>query len=224
MVSTSTISNNDTLQFSGWQTPLTNIPAQTVGQARLRHIKKTRGIYHFEGMNGFEFYEVTKSFQCAYLQRTGPRGGWHTWMTDDPLHWTSMKLLCNRLPAGRILCAGLGLGLMVHHLCGRKDISQIHVIELSQDVIDLIKPTLPKDKRIKITNANFYDYIRQEQACAHDAVLWDLAVGTPAETKSDFLYAFVQVKAELPDIPLYQFGLRTADNIFGKNYECGIKN
>lgn len=215
MIST-TIRPHDTIQIRSWLTPLTNLPDKTIGQARLRHTRKTRGTYLFEGMKGFEYYEVTNPIRCTYLERQGPRGGWHVWMTDDPTHWTHMKKLCDALPPGRILCAGLGLGLMVHHLVKRKDITQVHVIELAPDVIKLIQPTLPKDSRIKITNANFYDYIRRHKR-RYDAILWDLAVGMAEETRGHFIHAFAQVMSELPGVPLYQFGLRKPGNIFGSN-------
>lgn len=212
---TSTIKTNDTIQIKSWTTPVSKVPEKTVGKARLVHRKKYRGLYHFEGMKGFEYYEVTKPFHCTYLQRqNGKSKSWKTWMTDDPTHWTAMKELCKRIPAGRVLCAGLGLGLMVHHLVKRSDISLIRVVELSPDVIKLIKPTLPNDRRIEIVNANFYDYIRDAEI--PDCILWDLGVGTPEETKGDFIFSYVQCKAAMPTVPLYQFGLRTADNFFGK--------
>lgn len=209
---------NDTIQIRSWRTPLTAAEARTVGEARLRHVRKTRGVYRFEGTKGFEFYQVTKPFSCAILERRKSSRGksWQQWMTDDPLHWVAMRKLCNRLPAGRILVAGLGLGLMAHHLVRRRDIQRIQIVELSADVIQLISPTLPEDDRIEIKNDDFYNYIRRPSAKSNEAVLWDLAVGQPNETKDDFIYSFVQVAGNL-GLPLYQFGLRTTDNIFGNN-------
>lgn len=213
-----TIRENDTIQVRSWNTPLSSQPDRTVGQARLRHLRMTRGVYHFEGMKGFEYYQITKAFRCAVLERRkSTLGNWKTWMTDDPLHWTAMKTLCDRLPAGRVLAAGLGLGLMAHHLCRREDITKIRIIELSPDVISLISPTLPEDARIEVINANFYGYIQQPEARETDSVLWDLAVGEKHETKNDLISAAIQCAAFLPGVPLYQFGLRTADHIFGMN-------
>jgi hypothetical protein len=217
-MTSSTIQPNDTIQIRSWRTPLTVVPDRTIGTARLRHARKYRGVYHFEGTKGFEYYQVRKPFVCTYLQRrnSSQGKGWRTWMTDDPLHWIAMRSLCLRLPAGKILCAGLGLGLMAHHLCKRADISRLRIVELSSDVIELISPTLPQDPRIEIINDDFYSYIRRPEACDNDAVLWDLAVGNAKETIDHFKFAFAQVLAET-GLPLYQFGLRKWDHIFGTN-------
>lgn len=190
-----------------WETPLTHQPLLTVGDARLT-LKHYRGTYYYEGTGGYEFYKTNYWLPVIALQRKQGRS-WKTWMVDDPLHWDGMAEAVAELPDGRILIAGLGLGLMLHHMAQSPRFTKIVVIEQSQDVINLIRPTLPKDDRVTIVCADFYRYIHDLQNCApqFDGVLWDLAVGTPEDTIGPMLSARAAVAAFL-GVPLVQFGVR----------------
>lgn len=191
-----------------WHTPLTGVERQH-GAARLRADTYAKGIYPMEGIGGYEYVHVRGPgrMPVAVLQRRTPQGGWKTWMVDDPLHWDGMRERVMDLPPGRLLVAGLGLGLFAHHLMERPDITAIDVIEIDPDVIGLIEPTLPDDPRRRIVNADFYRYIREQQP-QHDAVLWDLAVGGPEETRGDFYRALGEVTMHMPGAVLSCFGLR----------------
>lgn len=59
---------------------------------------------------------------------------------------------------GRVLINGLGLGCTVQNLIDNPDITEIIVIEKSLDVINLVAPTYLKDKRVKIINADCFEY------------------------------------------------------------------
>lgn len=201
-----------TLEIDGrtWQTPLTTVAAQEHGNARLWPVGYRRGGYwHMEGTGGYEFYRVSGGrLPVMCLQRRTPgRKTWKTWMVDDPLHWRAMRELVLDLPAGRLLVAGLGLGLFAHHLLERPDITDIEVIEIDPDVIALITPTLPADPRLHITEGDYYAHI-EHRSDRPDAVLWDLAVGDQEQTLPDFMRAMLTGAAFLPGTPLFCFGLK----------------
>jgi hypothetical protein len=201
-----------TLEIDGrtWRTPLTGVEACESGNARLKPVAYARGgYYRLEGQGGYEFFYVKGGrLPVMSLQRRVPgRKQWRTWMVDDPLHWRAMRELVLRLPAGRLLVAGLGLGLFAHHLLlERPDITDVEVVEIDPDVIALVAPTLPADPRLRINEGDYYDRIRA--GSPPDAVLWDLAVGNQEQTKPDFVKAFVLTAACLPGTPLFCFGLR----------------
>ena len=202
-----------TLRIDGrtWHTPLTEVGYQEHGGARLKPGVYTRsGYYHMEGTCGYEFFQVYGGrLPVMALQRRAPgRKRWKTWMVDDPLHWHGMRELVSDLPPGRLLVAGLGLGLFAHHLMQRPDITEITVVEIDLDVILLIEPTLPADPRRTIVLADYYEYIESGLAGRPDAVLWDLAVGNQEQTHPDFVQGQVYTAVYLTGVPLFCFGLR----------------
>lgn len=192
------------LHGRNWKTPLTDVPLKTVGTARLKRVNYN-GVYRHNGVLGYEFYSVRGWMKVTALQiKDGRR--WKTWMVDDPVHWDGMKEAVEDLPAGRILVAGLGLGLMLHHMASEPRFTEITVIERDPDVIKLILPTLPKDPRVTIIAADYYRYIKTTTE-TYDGVLWDLAVGNPAETREDVMKGHIVTRALLGIEPRI-FGLR----------------
>ena len=202
-----------------WATPLSGLKLEH-GNARLRPTTYTRGYYHMEGIEGHELYKVTGGrLPVQQLQRQ-ERGRWKTWMVDDPLHWYGMRERVMALPAGKVLVAGLGLGLFAHHLLERPDITYIEVVELDPDVVQLIGPTLPRSLPLQVTVGDYYQRIgelaTQGPYGRPDGILWDLAVGGPQDTRHDFRKAAILTTIALPGVPLSCFGLRDgASTIFG---------
>lgn len=200
-----------------WRTPLTGKQYQW-GNARLRQSTSGKGYYRMEGIEGFELYEIIGPGRMPVTQlqrRDGAR--WKTWMVDDPLHWYGMRERVMSLPAGRLLVAGLGLGLFAHHLMERPDITEVVVVEIDEDVANLIKPSLPDHLSLSVVVGDFYDFLKTGTGIwKPDAVLWDLAVGQVNETRADFYRSLAEVNAALPGVHLSQFGLRgNAQTIIG---------
>ena len=195
-----------TIKGSEWSTPLTSVEPRRVRGARVRRISYTSGIYEFEGQRGYDYYEVKGRLPVTVLELRN-RPGWKMWMVDDPLHWIGMGERVADLPAGSVLVAGLGLGLMLHHMKARPDLTSITVVERDPAVIDLISPTTPSDPRVEIVEADYYDYI--ERPGLHpDSVLWDLAVGSGEDAGFSFARGRYLTQRALPNAPLYCFGLR----------------
>lgn len=193
-----------TIDGRNWRTPLTNHPLITVGTARLQK-KHYRGVYHYEGVEGYEFYQTKGWLPVIGLQQKHGRH-WHTWMVDDPLHWNGMRESVSDLPSGQIYVAGLGLGLMLHHMSVEPRFTDITVVEQNPDVVELIRPTLPDDSRVRIVTDNFYRFIQEHPV--PDGILWDLAVGKPHETALEMFKGRVLIELAYDSVPLVQFGIR----------------
>lgn len=58
---------------------------------------------------------------------------------------------------GKVLVNGLGLGVLLKALLDKPEVTEIIVIEKSQDVINLVAETY-KDKRLTIINADAFEY------------------------------------------------------------------
>lgn len=168
------------LQIDEWHTPCTDYPRLKQGNAQISQTRYPRSMYLFENMEfegkKYASYEVLKPLTITTLKIGGK-----IWMVDDPTHWFGTKYYLDTLnPSGHLLIAGLGLGIVLHHLYKNyPNVKQITVIEINQNVIDLICPLLPKDDRVTFVCADFYSFCVKSNLTekSFDYLYWDLAVG-----------------------------------------------
>lgn len=83
---------------------------------------------------------------------------------------------------GKVLVTGLGLGCVVRGLLANSAVERITCIEKSADVLKLVAPYMPPDKRLEIIHACAFDWVasnrRQFDYAWHD--LWsDRDAGEP---------------------------------------------
>jgi hypothetical protein len=71
---------------------------------------------------------------------------------------------------GKILISGLGFGIVALWLASKPEVEHIHIVEISQDVVDIFleKNTLPDNVTIEIADMNSYKTDKQ-----YDCVLLD---------------------------------------------------
>ena len=74
---------------------------------------------------------------------------------------------------GSVLVNGLGLGVLLKALLNKPEITDITVIEKSEDVIKLVAPTYLKDKRVTIINADAFEW-RPPKGKRYNAVWHDI--------------------------------------------------
>ena len=177
---------------NGWQTPATHYPELSVGDFRIHHsYYSARSYYPMWGVKDYLYFTSAKRIPLAMLQeRRGSR--WHTWMVDDPPHWYSMEVYA-QAAKGRVLVAGLGLGLVCHCLTANPGVTAIDVIERSEDVIKLVKPLIPQDERISIQQDDFYNWVEKKNR--YDMIIVDLWTSSGKQQKADMYYREV--------LPLY---------------------
>lgn len=171
------------IKISEWRTPATDYPKKEFGSARIKREKYSRAYYHNYGLRGYEYFEVTKPIPVTNLEIKDDKGNWKIWMVDDPPHWWSMQNYAAN-SAGKVLVAGLGLGLVTGELLNNIDVDSITIIECNKDVIGLISPLLPKAEDVKfdIINGDFYDFIIETNE-KFDRIIIDLWVtGSLEET------------------------------------------
>lgn len=148
-----------------WCTPYTNNPlagGRNISFAS-EAVRVTRryedvGFRHFEGLGGYAFATCpTRLPYARYELREGRR--WREWMVDQPLHWLGTGIYARAIRGGRVLVAGLGMGLVLWWLCENPDIESIVVVEQSAEAIKEMQPYLPRDKRIQYVHGDYYDFI-----------------------------------------------------------------
>lgn len=156
-----------------FKSPVDHYPDKKLGCAEIKHTKKgTKGTYFGEGVRGMTFYRFAKTVQIVSLKINQK-----VWMTSDCTYTFSLESFAER-SSGRVLVAGLGLGIVVHQLVKNPAVTEIIVVDREQDVIDLVGPLLPKDARIKIVHEDFdlFTDRMSMQDWSPDTILWDLAV------------------------------------------------
>ena len=210
--------DNEIIKISEWHTPATDYPEKQVGSARIKHGFYNYGYFHNYGVRGYKFFEVTKQIPVTSLEIRGDKDNkeskiWWTWMVDDPPHWWSMQDYAIN-SAGKVLVAGLGLGLVVHELLRNVDVDSINVIEKNKDVIDLIFPLLPKAENVKfqIITKDFYDFIHESKE-DFDRIIVDLwTSGSLKETMKildeEVRPLSIYLKIRYPDASIIFHGFR----------------
>ncbi len=76
---------------------------------------------------------------------------------------------------GRVLIAGLGLGMVLNNILDKKEVSEVLVIELYQDVIDLVSPKF-KNKKLTIIQGDIFDW-RPAKKEKFDTIYFDIWTG-----------------------------------------------
>lgn len=152
-----------------WRSPASAYPRQRLGKARIRTALYSPGMYDACGQGDVSYYCALKRLYVTTLEIEGS-----VWMVDDPPHWWAMEDHASCYE-GHVLCAGLGLGLIVHALHANPKVEKITVIEREQDVIDLIAPQVP-GKKLTVIQGDFWDQT-PEAIPNVDGVFWDLFVG-----------------------------------------------
>ena len=74
---------------------------------------------------------------------------------------------------GDVLIAGLGLGMILHPILNKPEVSSITVVEKYQDVVDLISPTLPNDQRLSIITEDIFVWTPTSN-CSYDIIWFDI--------------------------------------------------
>ena len=107
-----------------------------------------------KGVAKIEHYTVSKLDVLRELMHGGPaeegkvailRIGGRTMMSDTR-HEKITNYGVVRQARGNVLIAGLGIGMILHPILKKPEVSHITVLEKEQDVIDIVQPSLQSPK------------------------------------------------------------------------------
>ena len=146
-------------KMDSWETPATNYKERQVGNYRLRKSEILEGFYPHYYLDGYPWTQVTKPIPMMLLQEYRD-GKWCDWMADDPMDYTSMKKYAEAA-SGKVLTAGLGLGLVIYELAKNKAVEHITIVERSPEVRDLVYGYIPKEK-VTLVMGDYWDFIEKD--------------------------------------------------------------
>lgn len=78
-------------------------------------------------------------------------------MSNTPMEKRTNLEFCEKAH-GDVLIGGLGIGLIILAIQNKEDVDSITVIEKEKDIIDLVKPQLPLNNKVKIINSDVYEW------------------------------------------------------------------
>jgi hypothetical protein len=188
--------------LTSWSTPATQYPSKRLGKAEITSTK-------YNGLH--DAYGIRKPYKARNLTIRVLTIDGEVWMVDDPPHWWSIQDRAASL-SGHVLCAGLGLGLIVHALHTNPKVSRITVVERERDVIDLVGPLLPQEK-LEIVHDDFWNWRGKV-----DGVFFDLFVGDGRELVGHALRAYILLFEQFGDIPIHILGFPFC--IFEELHKC----
>lgn len=101
------------------------------------------------------------------------RVGGHLVMSDTR-HERVSNLEVVQRAHGQVLIAGLGLGMILHAILAKETVEHVTVVELSQDVVDLISPTLAQHSgRLTIVQGDIFEW-RPARGTKYDCIYFDI--------------------------------------------------
>ena len=191
------------LKIRSWETPATGYPLMKRGEAWLSRKSYRKGFYLMEGVRGYDYFTVKKPIPVTSLMV-----GKETWMVDDPLHWYGMQDLA-KAARGKVLVAGLGLGLVIHGLEKNEAVTNIDAVEIDRDVIDLITPLIGMSKT-NIINDDFWRYLQMTEETYDTCILdiWVYEEPDRIRTGYSMLAAIGSVSTRYPSAKIYVWGIR----------------
>lgn len=189
--------------FGGWDCPA-RIPEGESGSWRVAHLLKSGGQYPFYGLLGTDFLAMPPHKITALQERRN--GGWHDWMTDDPIYWHMMAVYA-AMSKGRILVLGLGLGLVLRHLMQNPRAREVVVVERQPEVIEMVWGKFSLDERFRLEWGDFFDLVGS--LGEFDAVIADLWVGKAYEPSfcELFLRTYEAVSETWPNAVSFYHGV-----------------
>lgn len=93
------------------------------------------------------------------------------WMSDGANEHRTNYEVCVEA-RGRVLIAGLGLGMILTKILAKKEVEHVTIIEKYQDVIDLVGPHF-KHKKLQIICADIYEW-RPAKGAKFDCIYFDV--------------------------------------------------
>ncbi|MDW8022223.1 MAG: hypothetical protein RMJ15_00545 [Nitrososphaerota archaeon] len=183
-----------------WKTPALTTPEQFNGRFRIvKRAVKAGTAWPMCKTLGYDYCIFMDDATLTLLQeRVGEE--WRDWMVDSPYEWFAMGEYAMRAMPPNILVAGLGLGLILHHLTLRRDIEKIVVVEVNKEIIEMVSPYIPMDKRIEIVHGDFFEVVPKlaSEGKTFNTTIVDIWAGDPQNYIEDLKRAIVMLRNSYP--------------------------
>lgn len=160
-----------------------SIPAGTRGEWAVEHIEHPTGhVFNLSNartaiMGGHTAGSVAYDHPTTWHRLTQGGG---VWMSDYPIEQAQHDRELAGFNRGCVLVGGLGLGYAATALAKRPGITEVVVVEIAQEVIDLVAPHLLRDdagarRKLRVERADLFNWLRGCSAQRHfDHAFYDI--------------------------------------------------
>lgn len=144
------------------------LPEGTSGNVTLKHVEVTEADSKFTALRamfngGRDSYVPAGTYVHLYV-------GGELMMSDTLMEKKTNREVLYRA-RGHVLIAGLGLGMILHPIAAKSDVTKITVVEKSPDVVKLVGASLPK--KVEVVTADIFDWT-PEKGTKFDALYFDI--------------------------------------------------
>ena len=81
----------------------------------------------------------------------------HVVMSNTPMEVVT-NLTAAAMATGRVLINGLGLGMILHHILQKPEVTEVIVVERDDHVLRLVAPTFQPNEKLVIVHADAFEY------------------------------------------------------------------
>lgn len=141
------------------------VSQEDVDRVRLRDMFRGGREYH-----GFEKGRYARLSHRENGQRSDTIMS-DTWM-ERRTNWTFIDEA-----RGDVLIGGLGIGMVLLEVQDKPEVTSITVVEKNAEVIDLVKPQLPLNEKVKIVHCDIFDYKPEQMFDTIYFDIWDTISG-----------------------------------------------
>jgi hypothetical protein len=146
------------------------VPVREVGIASVRHFDVGAPIAGIRQPRGR--FRPTPPGSYALLLVKNSSGEMEAMMTDLAYERvTSLEVV--KRAHGRMLVAGLGLGMILHPILKKRSVHRVTVVEKFPDVVDLIAPTLPNTEKLNIIAGDIFNW-KPPRGARYDVIWFDI--------------------------------------------------
>lgn len=144
------------------------LPAGALGIARVEHFTVSEEDSKFTSiravLNRDEFVPAG-TYARLYVGRT-------LMMSDTAMEQVS-NLAVVRHAHGHVFIAGLGLGMILHPILEKPEVTKVTVVEKYGDVIKLVSPTLPHQEKLETIEADVLTW-KPAKGTKYDTIYFDI--------------------------------------------------
>jgi len=126
-----------------------------------------------DAIHGRREYADFKAGEYVRLVRKGD----HDPMISDTAMEKETNLDFYEEAHGDVLIAGLGIGMVLLAVQNKSNVTSVTVVEKEQEIIDLVKPQLPLNKKVTIVHGDIFDYIPTQKFDTIYFDIWDNICG-----------------------------------------------
>ena len=157
------------MDINNWITPATDYAEAQYGNYRLRKSECLTGLRGVQDIDHLVYSDTKIAIQITHLEELRD-GEWYDWMVDDPTNYIAM-VKYGRESTGKVVTAGLGLGLVAHELVKNDMVESVTIIEKNEDVIYLTSKYLPDG--VELIIGDFWEYLKDTDI-EYDTIIADI--------------------------------------------------